>query len=139
MILLDTNVLSALMQTPADETVAAWLDGLDRSAIWLTAVTIYEVSLGIRILADGQKKQRLGDAFGIVVSETFAGRIIELDTSAALQSAAIHAHRRKLGRPIDIRDAMIAGIAKSREAELATRNVRDFEETGVTLIDPWTP
>lgn len=137
MILLDTNVLSALMRREADPGVVAWLDALPPESIWTTSVTVFEIRLGLEILADGRRKKTLEDAFARALEEDFDGRVLPFDQTAAEAAGIIAARQREAGRPIEIRDVQIAGITAARKATLATRNTRHFEGAGITLIDPW--
>ena len=137
MILLDTNVLSALMRREADPGVVAWLDAQPPESIWTTAVTVFEIRFGLEILADGRRRTALEEAFARALEEDFDGRVLPFDQTAAEAAAIIAARQREAGRPIEIRDVQIAGITAARKATLATRNTRHFEGTGITLIDPW--
>lgn len=137
MILLDTNVLSALMRREADPGVVAWLDAQPPESIWTTAVTVFEIRFGLEILADGRRRKALEEAFARALEEDFDGRVLPFDQMAAEAAAIIAARQREAGRPIEIRDVQIAGITAARKATLATRNTRHFEGTGITLIDPW--
>jgi toxin FitB len=137
LILLDTNVLSALMRREADPVVVAWLDAQPPESIWTTAITVFEVRFGLHILARGRKRRALEEAFANAFDEDFDRRVLAFDQAAADAAAAIAARQREAGRPVEIRDVQIAGIAAARKAALATRNTRYFEATGITLIDPW--
>jgi toxin FitB len=137
LIVLDTNVLSALMRREADPVVVAWLDAQPPESIWTTAITVFEVRFGLHILAKGRKRRALEEAFANALDEDFDGRVLAFDQAAADAAAAIAARQRGAGRPVEIRDVQIAGIAAARKAALATRNTRHFEATGITLIDPW--
>lgn len=137
MIILDTNVLSALMRREADPVVVAWLDAQPPESIWTTAITVFEIRFGLEVLAKGRKRKALEEAFADALDEDFDGRVLPFDRPAADAAAAIAARRRQAGRPVEIRDVQIAGIAAARKARLATRNIRHFEGTGITLIDPW--
>ena len=137
MILLDTNVLSALMRREADPVVVAWLDAQPPESIWTTAITVFEIRFGLEILAKGRKRKALEEAFANALVEDFDRRVLAFDQPAAEAAATIAARQRENGRPVEIRDVQIAGIAAARKATLATRNTRHFEGTGITLIDPW--
>ncbi len=137
MILLDTNVLSALMRRDADPVVVTWLDGQPPESIWTTAVTVFEIRFGLEVLALGRGRRRLEDAFAKALSEDFDGRVLPFDQAAAEAAATISARQRRAGRPVEVRDVQIAGIAAARKASLATRNGRHFEDLGIALIDPW--
>ena len=137
MIILDTNVLSALMRRQPDAAVAAWLDGQLGESVWTTAVTVFEIRYGLCLLEEGRRRRELERAFGRALEEELGGRILAFDRVAAEAAAGIAAARRAAGRPVDIRDLQIAGIAVVRRGTLATRNIRDFEATEVALVDPW--
>lgn len=137
MILLDTNVVSALMQQEPEPRVIRWLDALPAESIWTTAITVFEVRLGLELLAESRRRRRLEDAFAAALAEDFEGRVLPFDLPAAQAAGRIAAERRRAGRPVEIRDLQIAGIALARKAALATRNLRHFEGLGLTLIDPW--
>jgi toxin FitB len=137
-ILLDTNVISALMQTEANPAVVAWLDSQPPESIWTTSITVFEIRFGLEILASGRRRRLLENAFSKALEEDFEGRILAFDEAAAQSAARIAAERRRAGRTIEIRDVQIAGIASARKAMIATRNVRHFEGLGPGLIDPWS-
>lgn len=137
MILLDTNVLSALMQRQADPIVVTWLDGLPAESVWTTSITVFEVRFGLHLLATGRRRQQLEEAFATALEKDLQERVLPVDRAAAEDAAAIAAERRAQGRTIEIRDAAIAGIARARRATLATRNGKHFEGLDLTLIDPW--
>lgn len=137
MILLDTNVLSALMRREADPVAVAWLDAQPPESIWTTAITVFEIRFGLEILAKGRKRHALEEAFNSALAEDFDGRVLAFDQAAADAAAAIAARQREAGRPVEIRDVQIAGIAAARKSTLATRNTRHFEATGISLTDPW--
>lgn len=138
MILLDTNVLSALMRREADPAIVAWLDGQPPESIWTTAVTVFEIRFGLEVLTSGRRRRSLEGAFGKALDVDLDGRVLSFDRAAAHAAAAIAAKQRRAGRTVEIRDVQIAGIAAARKAALATRNLRHFEGTGITLIDPWS-
>jgi predicted nucleic acid-binding protein len=138
MIILDTNVVSALMRQGAAAAVVRWLDRQPPESIWITAVTVFEVHFGLELLARGQRRRQLEEAFARALDEDLEGRILPFEYSAAHAAALIAARQRQQGRQIEIRDAQIAGIATARHATLATRNTRHFADLGITLVDPWT-
>jgi predicted nucleic acid-binding protein len=137
-ILLDTNVISALMQREVEPVVVAWLDSQPSESIWTTSITVFEIRFGLEILASGRRRRSLEEIFQKTLEEDFEGRIVPFDEAAAHAAGQIAAERRRLGRPIEIRDVQIAGIAAARKAAIATRNLRHFEGVGLELIDPWS-
>lgn len=138
MILLDTNVISALIQQHPDDAVVAWLDGLPAESIWTTSVTVFEVRTGLELLEPGRRRQRLEDAFTQLLAEDLDGRVQTFDQPAAVAAARLAVRGSREGRPVEVRDVQIAGIAAARKAALATRNIRHFRGLGVKLINPWS-
>ena len=137
MILLDTNVLSALMQSTPDATVLRWLDLEPRDSVWITSVTVMEVRYGLHTMPAGRKRDRITRAFEILMDEKIQGRVASFDTAVAEQTAELMAARKKRGHPQDYRDTMIAGIVLSSKATLATRNTAHFEDLSVRVVNPW--
>ena len=138
MIVLDTNVLSMLMQKAPEAAVVAWMDRQPAESVWITSVTLFEVRLGLALLPAGRRRQALQAAFSQLLEEDLENRILDFDSAAAIAAAALAAERQRAGRPVDIRDTQIAGIALARRATLATRNLRHFADLKVPVVDPWT-
>jgi toxin FitB len=136
-IVLDTNVLSALMRPDPDAPVVAWLDRQPAESIWITSITLFETRLGLALLPKGRRQQVLQAAFERLLSDDLDNRIVDLDAPAAAEAAALAAARQKVGRPVDLRDTLIAGIILARRATLATRNLRHFGDLKVDVVDPW--
>ncbi|AHE97821.1 type II toxin-antitoxin system VapC family toxin [Thioalkalivibrio paradoxus] len=137
MMILDTNVLSALMQRQPDSTVVEWLDRQAADTVWITSVTLFEARYGLKLLADGQRKALLVERLDEVVQLDLANRIAVFDVRAAEQAAHLAADRKARGRPVDMRDTFIAGIAIARGATLATRNAKHFEDVPTPVVNPW--
>jgi predicted nucleic acid-binding protein len=138
-IVLDTNVVSALMQKTPDGAVIGWLDRQPTESIWITSVTLFESRLGIRLLAAGRRRDALEAAFASLLEEDLENRVLDFDAGAATAAADLAARRTMAGRPVDVRDTQIAGIVLARRAALATRNTRHFADLNVSVIDPWQP
>lgn len=139
MILLDTNVLSALMKDVPETAVVQWLDAQPPDSVWTTTITIFEIRFGLALLPPSRRRERLEAALGSATTAVLGGRVLAFDQPAAAAAAAMAAERRLCGRTVDIRDVQIAGIASARRATLATRNTRHFINFGVALVDPWMP
>src|SRR5215470_913754 len=103
MIVLDTNVVSAMMRRDVDTKIRDWLDSLPSESIWLTTITIFEVRFGIEVLAKGRRRQQLENDFVQTIAEDFQGRVLDLDQAAAEMAASLCAQRRLRGRPIEMR------------------------------------
>jgi toxin FitB len=136
-IVLDTNVVSEMMETEPASQVEAWLDQTDEDALWLNAILIFEIKGGLDKMDDGRRRRKLIAAFDALLHVDFRERVLPLDLDAAMEAARIGAERERRGRPMDLRDTLIAGIAVSRGAAIATRNVRHFEDLPVAVINPW--
>jgi hypothetical protein len=137
MIILDTNVISALMRHSPDENVISWLDRQPRTSIWISAITLLEVRFGLQLLPNSKRRSFLMQVFEEVL-ERIEHRVVSLDANAAQQAGDLMALRQKHGRTVDLRDTMIAGIALAQRATLATRNTAHFEDTQVSIVNPWT-
>lgn len=137
MIILDTNVLSALMRLEPDTAVVGWLDGQVAESIWITSITLFEARFGLALLPDGVRRQQLTARFDDLLASDLENRVLLFDQPAARQAADLAARRQRAGRPVDIRDTFIAGIALARKARIATRNIRHFDDLPSAVINPW--
>lgn len=137
MIILDTNVVSALMQQQPDPQVVAWLDDQPAESIWINSVTLFEGRYGLALLPTGQRKKLLQERFEEMLTQDLQNRIAHFDVHAANQAAELAAQRKALGRPVDMRDTFIAGIALARRATLATRNTKHFDDLTTPVVNPW--
>jgi toxin FitB len=136
--ILDTNVISALMQASPDAAVIAWLDQQAPDELWITSVTVYELRLGLALLPAGRRRRALEEALVVLLMDDLEHRVLDYDAAAATTAASLTAARRKRGLPADLRDTQIAGIVLARRATLATRNVRHFADLDVPVVNPWT-
>ena len=137
MIVIDTNVLSELMRPTPSELVRNWVQRQYAEQLFTTTITQAEMLFGIALLPEGRRRSALAAAARQMFAEDFAGRVLAFDAAAAEAFAPIAAARRQQGRPMGAFDAQIAAIAASRGAALASRNVSDFLDCGLTVINPW--
>lgn len=138
MILLDTNVVSELMRPAPDPHVVAWVDARPTGELFVSAVTVGEIRLGIALLPAGQRQTRLARLADTMFEEDFSGRCLAYDRNAATEFADIVAARTRIGRPVSVEDAQIAAIGRAARFTLATRNTKDFTDIdGLSVIDPW--
>jgi hypothetical protein len=137
MIILDTNVLSEFMRPKPAPVVLAWAAKYPATDLFTTAITEAEIFLGIELLSKGKRREGLLAAAEAMFSEDLAGRVLGFESEAARVYSRIAAQRRSLGKPISHADAQIAAIARARGAELATRNVSDFANCNLRVVDPW--
>lgn len=138
MILLDTNVISALMLRNPDPTAVAWVNSQPPESIWTTTITVFEIRFGLERLVPSHRRRFLEETFRKSLAEDLAGRIVPFDERAALAAGRIAAERQRIGRTIEFRDILIAGIGATRKAAIATRNVRHFEGLGIVVVNPWS-
>lgn len=136
MIVLDTNVFSELMRVHPDESVRTWASGQERRSLFVTSLTIAEVLQGIDRLPMGRRRRTL-EREADLLFVGFDRQVLPFDNDAAFTYADVVDQRVRAGRPIDGIDAQIAAICRSKDMPLATRNTKDFEHTGIDLVDPW--
>lgn len=137
MIVLDTNIISEMMRTQPDAQVRDWFTKQPIAGLFTTTLTQAEIFYGLFLLPEGQRRQALLSAAQPMFEIDFAGRVLPFDVDAALAYPEIAGGRRQSGQPIGQIDAQIAAIVRSRGARLATRNVRDFVDCGIEVVDPW--
>lgn len=138
MIILDTNVVSALMRPELNAAVTTWLNALPQSQLWITSVSVMEVRSGLLFMPEGRRRTLFSQSFDQLLSTLLDGRTLAFDLSAAEQAASVDWIQHRKGRNIGVADLQIAGIALARRATLATRNIKDFANLGIPLVDPWT-
>lgn len=126
MILRDTNVVSETIRAQPDASVASWLASRPSSSLFTTTITQAELLDGVELLPEGKRRRGLDDAVRRILHEAFRGRVLPFDGPAAEAYATIAAGRRSPGKPISVFDAQVA-----------TRNVEDFDDCGIDLLDPW--
>ena len=137
MILLDTNVVSEVMKTQPAEAVVAWLNAQDSERLYVSAVTIGEITYGLRILPDGKRRSGLRERFERFVVLAFDQRVLVYDESAARVYGELMGDRKELGLPMSVPDGQIAAIARLNHLAVATRNVLDFEHCGIDVLNPF--
>ncbi len=138
MIVWDTNVVSELMRPEPFEQVVAWTDRQPVSEVFVTSITVGELLYGIGRLPAGRRRNRLTKVFDEMLTVDFERRVVDFDRVAAAHYADLVLVRERLGRPISMADAQIAAICRSHDATVATRNVDDFADVGVDIVNPWT-
>ncbi len=139
MILLDTNVVSAMMRIDKEPAVQRWLAAQDMTQLHVPILVIFEIQFGIDRAPFGRKRSHI-EAQRVRVFDTFiADRVVPFDLVAAGEAAAVYAMPANRHRDEKVIDFQIAGVARAHRAPLATRNVKDFKGLGVTIINPWMP
>lgn len=138
MIILDTNVVSELIDENMAEAVGRWVKQHRSSNLYTTVITEAELFYGVVRLPQGKRKHALEATLERIFRLRFRDRVLPFDSAAARNFGDIVVSRQRNGRTHDYADAQIAAIARSRGAAVATRNVADFEHCGIQVIDPWT-
>ena len=136
--LVDTTMVSELIRKSPEPAVAGWAAAHDLEELFFSAVCEAELRYGASILAAGRRRESLVADIERFLSDSFVDRILPFDSAAARAYAEIAARRRSAGRPTQSASCQIAAIARSRGMTVATRNVRDFGNMGIDVVDPWT-
>jgi predicted nucleic acid-binding protein len=137
MIILDTNIISELMKTAPSRQVITWIDQQDAMTLFITSITVAEITYGLNALTASKRRDYLEDAFGSLLAEGFKHRVVVFDEPAAHIYGKLMAHRKTLGRPLSILDGQIAAISGAHQMSLATRNTRDFVDCELNIINPF--
>ena len=137
MVILDTNVISEVLRPAPDAAVANWMEKQAVAALSTTAVCEAELLLGAALLPQGRRRKELEQSIVTILQRLFVGRVLPFDRAAANAYAEVASTRRRIGRPISTLDAQIAAIARAHGAAVATRNVTDFTDCGIDVVDPW--
>lgn len=137
MTLVDTNVISEALRPAPAAAVEKWFLAQPPASLHTTAVSAAEILAGLEALPVSKRRQALMDFASAMFSVAFRGRVLPFTYAASQVYARLLAHRKSIGRPISQPDAMIAAIALVNEMTLATRNIKDFEHCGLTLVNPW--
>ena len=137
MILLDTNVVSEIYRPQPATTVIDWIDSQPSTSLYLCTPVIAELRFGMERLPVGARKERIRAAIDRLENDLYRDRIFAFDLAAAAEYGRLVAKRRKSGNPINAMDALIAAIGMTHGASVATRNVKDFADLGLELINPF--
>lgn len=137
MIVVDSNVVSEVMRPQPSELVLNWLNAQDGSRLFVTTITLAEIGYGLRILPEGQRRRQLQRRFEQFIAQAFEERVLDFTVSAAHAYAEILGYRKEVGYPMSLPDGQIAGIAHAHGFAVATRNIKDFQDCGLELINPF--
>jgi len=137
MIILDTNIVSEFMTSPPSGAVLDWLNEQNTSSLYLTSITIAEINYGLSVMPEGKRRTLLNERFKLFVDSAFKQRILSFDESSATLYGELMAEKRKLGSPMSCFDGQIAAISRVYGFSLATRNIKDFIDCQINLINPF--
>jgi len=138
-IILDTNIVSEFMTSQPAHSVLQWLNEQVTGQLYLTTITIAEITYGLGAMPEGKRQIFLSRRFKEFINKGFTGRILPFDINSAELYGEIMSHRKVIGRPMSTFDGQIAAIVKSTGFTLATRNVKDFQDSDIELINPFEP
>jgi predicted nucleic acid-binding protein len=137
MILLDTNIISEFMRPSPQPQVMQWLHQQTLTDLFISSVAITEVMYGLNRLPEGKRKQNLLLQFQQLLNQAFTQRILNFGYDEAMVAAQLRRLRAEQGNELHFADAQIAAIAHVRSFSVATRNIKDFLDCGVKLINPF--
>jgi predicted nucleic acid-binding protein len=137
MVIVDTNVVAEIMKASPAPAVLSWFNGQEASTVFLTATTVGEIVFGLRVLPQSRRRRLLEEGFDRLLGEAFAGRLLAFDERAAHRYGELRARRKEIGRPLAELDGQIAAIARVNGCAVATRNVRDFVDCGIEIVNPF--
>jgi toxin FitB len=132
--LLDTNVLSETLRATPDARVMAWLAGIETEKCFVSVLTLGELRKGVLKLPAGKQRERLAHWLDHTLAQWFGERVIAVDQTVCLCWAEIQADA---GRPLPAIDSLLAASAVAHHLTIATRNERDFQLTGLEVVNPW--
>ncbi len=135
--LLDTCVISELVSKQPNQIVVAWVDSLESEQVYLSAITIGEITKGIEKLPESERKRDLKVWLNHELLPRFQGKILPLGTDVFIQWGRLLAQLEADGNPMPAIDSLIAATALTYGIALVTRNVADFDSTGIEIINPW--
>ena len=137
MIVLDTNIISEMMKSIPSPLVVAWIDQQNVDELFITTITIAEIVYGLKTLPTSKRRTTLEDAFYKTITQSFESRILFFNELSAHCYGKLMAVRKNIGKPMSILDGQIAAIAQDSGFAVATRNIRDFSDCGLDLINPF--
>ncbi len=135
--LLDTCVLSEIIKPQPNAGLANWLAKQNSNTLFISSLTIGELSKGIAKLAEGQRKAFLSNWLKTQVMQNFSSRVLDVDAGVALEWGASQAESEAMGKTLPLMDSLIAATAKTHQLTLVTRNMKDMQLVGLKLLNPW--
>ena len=137
MIILDTNVISEPMRPQGDPAVQAWLDRQEAETLYVTAVSLSELLVGIELVPAGKRRANLAVSLARLLERLFGSRVLAFDQPAAIAYASVVTRTRAVGYTISVADAQIAAIALVTGFTVATRDTDPFAAARIPVVNPW--
>jgi len=137
--LLDTNVVSEWVRPRPDHNVISWLAGVDEDRVYISVISLAEIRRGVELLPAGRRRERLASWLAEELPVRFEERILDIDAQVATTWGVVMARGQKSGMTLGSMEAFVAATAETHDLTLATRNIKDFQRLGISLLDPWQP
>jgi len=137
--LLDTNVVSEWVRPRPDHNVISWLAGVDEDRVYISVISLAEIRRGVELLPAGRRRERLASWLAEELPVRFEERILDIDAQVAATWGVVMARGQKSGMTLGSMEAFVAATAETHDLTLATRNIKDFQRLGISLLDPWQP
>lgn len=126
------------MRPEMNGRIIEWIDGKPSSSLWMTSVSLMEIRIGLLLMPHGKRRDGLAAGFEQLLDGMLNGRLLPFDGSSAECASRVYSCQQSRGNNVGIGDVQIAGIALAQNATLATRNVKDFNDLDIPLVNPWT-
>jgi toxin FitB len=137
--LLDTNCISEVVRLTPDPRVTAWIEAVEESLLYLSALTMGEIRKGLAALPQGKRRSRLETWLKVELQARFSGRILSIDAAVADRWGLHVASAKTKGNPLSTIDGLLAATAIHHNLTIVSRNVGDFRNTQVPVVNPWEP
>jgi len=137
--LLDTNCISEVVRLTPDPRVTAWIEAVEESLLYLSVLTMGEIRKGLAALPQGKRRSRLETWLEVELQARFSGRILSIDAAVADRWGLLAASAKTKGNPLSTIDGLLAATAIHHNLTIVSRNVGDFRNTQVPVVNPWEP
>jgi toxin FitB len=135
--LIDANVVSEIRKPRVDPNVVRWFSLTPEEEIWLSVMTVAEIRLGMETMPASSRRDVLLAWLETDLPDRFAGRIIAIGAAVADAFGRLMARAQRFGHRLEVIDGLLAATAETHQLTLVTRNTKDFEELGISLLNPW--
>jgi toxin FitB len=137
--LLDTNCISEIVRLKPEPSVMAWIEAAEETLLYLSVLTLGEIRKGLAALRQGKRRSRLEAWLEVELQARFSGRILSIDAAVADRWGLLTANARIRGKPLSTIDGLLAATAIHHNLTIVSRNVGDFTDTQVPVVNPWEP
>jgi toxin FitB len=137
--LLDTNCISEVVRLTPDPRVMAWIEAVEESLLYLSVLTMGEIRKGLAVLPQGKRRSRLETWLEVELHARFSGRILSIDAAVADRWGLLAASAKTKGNLLSTIDGLLAATAIHHNLTIVSRNVGDFRNTQVPVVNPWEP